>query len=453
MKKALLAVAALTGTAMTANAALLKVSDQTFANFGLKLQIYGQSLEDAANGGKDNSIDFTIQNARVYFSGQLNPIVQFGANLDFAVTGGRTSHEATSTTKVRDAFINFHFANEFNVMAGYYRLPFSRTTLTDRYNTIFMPQDGWVKNSNGNSIYKNQILPRLYIPVGNNKQVLLTADNVLGGPSLGNAVAITGTTDDADSARDAGVTIWGNVLNGMVKYYLGVYDGFGDHNAGEAVNNSGKDNLGYAIRLEFTPTNLGFQADKGYLHKETYFGQKKELTIGVAYAASKLDLGGGQSFDFKSWAIDANWEQKAQLGELALVPKVEVGYVNTDGDNLPVQLNATTFVGDVDSIRTYYITVGTLFDAPIWLGKLGVYVKYQNTKVDLNDDVKLNKKAAYGSINPSVWTVALPYYLAGQNAKIVLQWDHYDYDKKGMDPRNSQDDKNNDLTLAFQVQF
>ena len=441
MKKALLAVAALTGTALTANAALLKVSDQTFANFGLKLQIYGQALEDAANNGKDNSIDFTIQNARVYFSGQLNPIVQFGANLDFTVTGAKTSHEATSTTKVRDAFINFHFANEFNVMAGYYRMPFSRTTLTDRYNTIFMPQDGWAGEA-----YKNQILPTLQIATGNNATVALTTTNVLGGPSLGNAVSITQTTDDADAARDAGVTIWGNILNGMVKYYLGVYDGFGDHNAA-AVVDKGKDNLGYAIRLEFTPTNLGFQADKGYLHKETYFGQKKELTIGVGYAASKLDLGGGTSFDFKSWAIDANWEQKAQLGELALIPKLEIGYVNTDADNLPIQLTNGTAYGKVDSVRTYYVTVGTLFDAPIWLGKLGIYVKYQNTKVDLNDNPNV------GSINPSVWTVALPYYLAGQNAKIVLQWDHYDYDKQGMDPRNSDDDKNNDLTLAFQVQF
>jgi hypothetical protein len=99
MKKGLLAVAALTSAALTTNAALLKINDQTFANFGLKMQIYGQSLEDAANGGKDNAIDFNVQHARVYFSGQLNPIVQFGANLDFALTGSKTSHESTSETK------------------------------------------------------------------------------------------------------------------------------------------------------------------------------------------------------------------------------------------------------------------------------------------------------------------------------------------------------------------
>ena len=450
MKKEILFGTLAAGALFTsaANAALLKINDQTFANFGLKLQIYGQSLEDAANGGKDNAIDFTIQNARVYFSGQLNPIVQFGANLDYTVTGQNTSHEATSTTKVRDAFINFHFANELNVMAGYYRVPFSRATLVDRYNTIFMPQDGWVKDPNGKVIYKDQILPTLYI-ANTSAQVHLTASNVLGGPTLGNALAITGTTDEGDFPRDAGVTVWGNFLGGMVKYYVGVYDGFGDHNAGEVVAGNGKDNLGYAFRVEFTPTNLGFQADKGYLHKETYLGEKKELTFGFGYGASKLDLGNGQSYNFKSWTVDANWEQKLAYQGLALVPKVEVGYVYTDGDNLPLAGSSnSTAVANLDKVKTWYITVGTLFDKQIWLGKLGAYLKYQKTKVELD-----NVNGLPSDIKPSMWAVAIPYYLAGQNAKIVFQWNHYDYDKNGFDPRNTNDDSNNDLTLAFQVQF
>jgi len=436
MKKGLLAVAALTGTALTTNAALLKVSDQTFANFGLKLQIYGQSIEDAANNGKDNAIDFTIQNARVYFSGQLNPIVQFGANLDFAVTGAKTSHEGTSATKVRDAFINFHFMDALNIMAGYYRLPFSRTTLVDRYNTIFMPQDGWVTKGR---VYKDQILPTLQIDSEKNATVALTASNVLGGPSLGNAVAISKTTDESDFSRDAGVTVWGgiNLQAVYINYYLGVYDGFGDHNVAEAVNGSGKDNLNWAIRLEVSPTLWGFQPEKGYLKKETYLGKKNVLTFGFGYSASKLDLANGKSFNFKSWTVDANWEQKLNLSNLPLVPKLELGYVQTDGDNLPLKSAI------LDKVKSGYITVGALFDKKIVLGKIGAYVKYEGIKVETNQ----------GDIKPKVWTVAIPYYLADQNAKVVLQWNHYDYDKKGYDPRNSNDDTNDDWTLAFQVQF
>ncbi len=322
----------------------------------------------------------------------------------------------------------------FNVMAGYYRVPFSRTTLVDRYDTIFMPQDGWVGNA-----YKDQITPL---------DQAITASNVLGGPSLGNALTTFKLTDEADFARDAGLTVWGNVVNGMVKYYVGVYDGIGDHNA-----LGGKDNLGYAVRLEFTPTMLGFQADKGYLHKETYLGKKKDLTIGFGYASSKADEGDGDSYTFKSWTIDANWEQKFDLQGIALVPKVEIGYVYTDGDDFEVSKGAET--AKLDDIKTWYVTVGTLFDKPIWLGKLGIYVKYQKTKVEFNQSTLTDKNGnTVTETKPSVWSVAIPYYLADQNAKIVLQWNHYDYDVDGWDPRaTNEDDTNNDLTLAFQVQF
>ena len=445
MKKTLLAIAAITGTALSANAAMLKVSDQTFANFGIKMQIYGQALEDAANDGDSNAVDFTIQNARIYFSGQLNKIVQFGANLDFAVTGGDSSHEGTDTTKVRDAFINFHFMNELNVMAGYYRLPFSRTTLVDRYNTVFMPQDGWVNGYDASgapsTVYKDQLLPTIYI-AGTNVPVKLTADNVLGGPALGNALSLTDTTDEADFARDAGVTIWGDVLGGMVKYYVGVYDGFGDHNVAEAAVGTGKDNLGYAIRLEFTPTMLGFKPEKGYLHKETYLGKKNVLTLGVAYASSKLDTGnaGAGSYTFKSWTVDLNYEQKFGV----FVPKFEAAYVYTDGDNLPLTSTAGGATEALlDNVKSYYVKLGLLYDQQLFLGKVGAYLKYQKTKVETDQ----------GDIKPSVWTVAIPYYLAGQNAKVVLQWNHYDYDINKYDPRNTNDDTNDDFTLAFQVQF
>jgi len=335
--------------------------------------------------------------------------------------------------------------DELNVMAGYYRIPFSRATLVDRYNTIFMPQDGWVNGYDANgaasTVYKDQILPTFYV-AGTATELHLTASNVLGGPSVGNALSISGLTDEADFARDAGVTVWGDILNGMVKYYVGIYDGFGDHNVGEAVAGNGKDNLAYVIRVQFTPTMLGFQGEKGYLLKETYLGKKNVLSFGIAYASSKLDLGGGTSFTFKSWTVDANYEQKFGV----FVPKVELGYVYTDGDDLPVATTAGAAAADftLDKVKTYYITVGGLYDQQLWLGKIGAYVRYQKTKVETN---------GAGDVKPSVWSVAIPYYLADQNAKIVLQWNHYDYDKKGLDPRNTNDDTNNDFTLAFQVQF
>jgi hypothetical protein len=445
MRKALLAIAALTGFAGVSSAAKIVVNNQQFADVGVKTQIYAQSLEDAANGGKDNAIDFTIQNARIYFLGQLNPIVKFGLNFDFPVTGGNTSHEATSTAKVRDAFIDFAFNPMLNVMAGYTRVPFSRATLTGRYDRIFMPQDGWVTV---NGPYKDQLLPTLNIGSAKAKiigpEVRVTAEDVLGAPTLGNAVAMTGTTDEADYSRDAGVTVWGSYGKGLVTYYVGVYDSFGDHNVGDVVNAKAgtnvnvKDNLGYVIRVQFSPTMLGYQGEgQDYYLKETYLGEKKVATVGIAYATTKLDLTTLGSYKFKSWTIDANYE--APYG--VFVPKFEAAYVYTDADNLPLTDGTNDFT--LDKVKTWYVTLGALYNQQIWLGKVGAYLKYQYTKVE----------TSAGDIKPKTWTVAVPYYLAGQNAKIVLQWNHYDYDKKGLDPRNANDDSNNDFTLAFQVQF
>jgi hypothetical protein len=326
-------------------------------------------------------------------------------------------------------------------MAGYNRVPFSRATLVDRYDTIFMPQDGWVNLGNAAGAYKNQILPTLTIPVGNNATVRLTTDNILGAPTLGNAVAMTGTTDEADYSRDAGITIWGSYGNGMVTYYVGLYDSFGDHNAAEVVNGQGKDNLGYVVRVQFSPTMLGYQGEgQNYFLKETYLGEKKVATVGLAYAASKLDIGTA-SFKFKSWTIDANYE--APYGDF--VPKFEAAYVYTDADNLPIKNTNLKLDTKLDNVKTWYVTVGALYNQQIWLGKVGAYIKYQKVTV---------KTTTAGKIKPSVWSIAVPYYLAGQDAKIVLQYNKYDYDKSAYDPRGvNAGSTNSDLTLAFQVQF
>jgi hypothetical protein len=401
MKKGLLAVAALTGAALTTNAALLKINDQTFANFGLKMQIYGMVKSDAAKNGDDTAVDFSIHNTRIYFSGQLNPIVQFGANFDFTLTGQDTDHEGTKTTRVRDAFVNFHFMNEFNVMAGVYRVPFSREGLIDEYNRIFMPQAGETPEGD---LHDNAHAP-----------FTLTA-------------ALNTIDNDNDAYRDAGVTIWGDVLNGMVKYYVGVYDGFGDHNVNEALDSPDDDNLAYGIRVQFTPTMLGFQGEKGYLVKETYLGKKNVLSVGVGYYASKLSLG-GEDYDTKSWTIDANWEQKFGV----FIPKVMAAYTYHDPDDPDV----------IDNIQVYTVKAGVLYDQNLWLGKPGIYVKYQKVDFDL--------KGA-SDWEPSMWAIAVPYYLADQNAKIVLQYNYYDNDDEEIRGGNDND-KNYDLTLAFQVQF
>ncbi|HEM55392.1 MAG TPA: hypothetical protein ENO30_01370, partial [Thermodesulfobium narugense] len=78
-KKALLALAVFGVVSVgTSQAVVLKANDNEFANVGLELQIWAQD-----NGPRTttdhSSANFSVNNARVYFSGQVNPMVQFGA--------------------------------------------------------------------------------------------------------------------------------------------------------------------------------------------------------------------------------------------------------------------------------------------------------------------------------------------------------------------------------------
>jgi hypothetical protein len=44
-----------------------------------------------------------------------------------------------------------------------------------------------------------------------------------------------------------------------------------------------KDSLAYTIRLQFTPTMLGFKGETGYTLADTYLGRQNVLTLGVGY--------------------------------------------------------------------------------------------------------------------------------------------------------------------------
>jgi hypothetical protein len=388
MRKSLLAMAALMGAAvLPSQAAVIRVDEDTFANMGLKLQIWAQHLGKTTPGGKDYN-DFSIANARIYFSGQVNKMVQFGANLDSAVYGGggtRGSHSGTKESRVNDAFINLKPADEFQVMAGLYRLPFSRATLTDSY-TYYIPT-GYGYSTRGN----------MFVPF-----------------SIGSNIA--------NGYRDAGLTFWGNVADGMLKYQIGVFDGRWDH-----VNPNGvKDNLAFAGRIQFTPTMLGFKGEKGFTLADTYLGKQNVLSIGLGYNTQKWDDGNGNSATAKAWTVDAMWEQK--FGDI--VPNLQLGY--QDRKDMP----AATLPGKVKD-RAYYVQGQLLFDQVVGLGKPALAIRYEK----LDDRTPANR-------DTNRTGVFLNYYIKGQDAKVQLGADVVSLKNKAPNEKNYTD-----WTLALQTQF
>ncbi len=404
MRKSLLAVAALMGAAiLPAEAAVLRVDENTFANFGLKLQIWAQNLGKSANldGGACPSglpyncrsyTDFSIANARIYFSGQVNKIVQFGANLDSAVYSGgqgRGTHQGTSNSRVNDAFINLKLMDEFQVMAGLYRVPFSRASLTDSYTYI-------IPTGYGYSVRGNRFTP---FTIGSN------IDN---------------------GYRDAGLTFWGNIMDGLIKYQIGVFDGRWDHASGAL---GVKDNLAFAGRIQFTPTMLGYKAEKGFTLADTYLGKQNVLSIGLGYNSQKWDNGAGTSGTAKAWTVDAMWEQK--FGDI--VPNLQLGYQDRKDVGA---------VGAKD--RAYYVQGQLLYDQVVGLGKPALGIRYEKQDDRTARNLDTNRVGVF-----------LNYYIKGQDAKIQLGADFVNLkNKRDFNGNGTIDEKNyTDWTLALQTQF
>ena len=211
------------------------------------------------------------------------------------------------------------------------------------------------------------------------------------------------------------------------RYYIGVFDGPYNNSTGTP----GKDNLMYAVRLQFTPTMLGFKGEKGYGLRDTYLGRQNVLSFGVGYATQKCgdttaracNTGAGTlSFTTKAWTVDAKYEQK--FGDF--IPNVELAYFDVKDINT-----------DKDDRKGYYLQVGGIYDQVVGIGKPGLALRYDYSEEKKQlTGAKTKYKRFGGAVN---------YFLKGQDALIQLAVDSVD--------RPTRQKDYTDVTLAFQVQF
>jgi len=438
MKKKLLLAMAVLGAAawQGANAIVLKANDNEFANVGLELQIWAQNNGKVTNNDQTSN-NFSINNARVYFSGQINPIVQFGADLDFAdnsalaADGTARAHQGTSYTRVSDAFINFKFMPEVQLMAGLFRDPVSRLSNTDEYTYVIPTGYGYGFDKVWGDITDGTTGPTAY-----------AIDNL-----LNPFTPITLGGDVQNANRDAGIALWGNVADTMLKYYLFAANGAYDYQA----SMNAKGNLKYGIRVEFTPTMLGYKNSSGFVDQDTFLGALNNLTIGLGYEQQKLDCNGtgglcgpnNSSLTPKYYDVDANWEQK--FGDF--VPQLQLGWAEKK------DLMGTSY-GNVKS-DGYYVQLAGLYDQVVGLGKPGIAFRWENSKVDYANYLTLNGQSA--KINR--YSIFVNYYIAGEAAKLSLGADIVDPNGalKGVN-LGTQSNPNylksfTDFTLALQTEF
>ncbi len=423
MKKSLLAMAALMGVAtLPAHAWRVNIDKDTFADITFATQVFGRNEGSRTTDPKDHrATNFSLGLTNITASGQVNNLVYFFINAE--ADGFRRNFIP------RDAYIGMKFADEFRVQAGAMRIPFSRIALTSSYNYLIPTQ-----------VQRDVFLGLKINPT--------------------DALGLLG-----DGSRDAGIVVWGNVAEGMLKYYLGVSDGRYDRRGGFFGGNT-KDSLAYTIRLQFTPTMLGFKGETGYTLSDTYLGRQNVLTLGVGYRlveAKTTGLNNNYSKDAKMWTVDMLYEQK--FGDL--IPNLQVGYINAK-DVAYSYSHPNVRYGKATQI---YAQAQLLYDQVVGFGKPALAIRWEENK---NKDLRqFNTTNGQTTLVNNVFNnpigepkntrigVFVNYYIKGQDAKISFGVDTVNRNtaSKNADPSATagppavRGKSFTDYTLYFQTRF
>jgi len=277
--------------------------------------------------------------------------------------------------------------------------------------------------------------------------------------------------------------VHGDLAGCMFRYRIGVYnedrsnatkywDGkkFSDSSilSGSKVND--KKNFEWNVRIEFTPTMLGFKPECAATTTakiaDTYLGARDVLTIGLGYHtethtpkndATMNDTG---SLKRRGWTVDALFEKKFGT----VVPNLQVGYIKFDDSHYynkylwnGSHYNASQVKkGDSD---IWYIQGQLLFDQVVGLGKPAIAFRYEKISAD-GQWRDSNYTTVKKDLTVETFGLAFNYYIKGQAARISLGFDQTKY-KNALKhslktPDNNgvkREDSITDWYLYFQSQF
>jgi len=373
MRKSLLAMAALMGVAtLPAHAWRVNIDKETFADIGFSTIVRGTYEGNRNIAPNERSrLNFYVPLFNITASGQVNDLVYFGMNAEGASNNATL---ANNTIRVRDSFIGLKFADEVRVQAGVMRAPFSRAALTGTYAQLFPYRPGFV--------------------------VINNPTDVEAGVNL--------------TPRDHGIVVWGNVADGLVKYYLGITDGVN-------INTRADDSLATTIRIQFTPVMAGFKPETGYTLADTYLGRQNVLSIGAGYRT--VGRSGAGNVTTNMFTVDLLYENK--FGDA--VPNFQAGYIKKD--------NAANINGRTAS--QLYAQAGILYDQMVGFGKPAAAIRFETNSDDGGGLPQARRENRFG-----VWG---HYYIKGQAAKVSLGFDSISCENACQ--------SYTDVSLQFQTQF
>jgi hypothetical protein len=474
------------GYVVSADAAQIKVSDETWANFGLNMKVMYQNLDKRSNatdkGGWHQNV-FDVTNTQLYFKGQVTPLFQFYIELE---NDGRDG-----TTTIDDAGINLAFAKEFQVLAGELRKPFTRAQLTSSY-AYLMPKGFWLDPQSALGPIRDSIK--------NNKDGGLMVHGDLADGMFRYKIGVF------NENRDLNKKLWANkwvefkdftnfniLIDTSTDYlYVNKIKQFGIFEISGTKYLIGKKsdtkannlkNFEWNARIEFTPTMLGFKPESAATITptvpETYLGSKDVLTIGFGYHTAthtskatiyELDqilpgmyyatpIDNISDLKRKGWTVDAMFEKK--YGNL--VPNLQIGYISLSDTHYYIKYawDKENNVWDISNVKKgdadiWYVAGQLLFDQCVWLGKPAIAFRYEKFTGDgqWTNGTILKKDLTAENIS-----LAFNYYIKGQAARISLGFDQTKYKDalkyflKYGDPNTKKEDSITDWYVYFQSMF
>ncbi|MBW1962802.1 MAG: hypothetical protein JRH18_24210 [Deltaproteobacteria bacterium] len=346
-------------------------SEQIKGEIGFWGQAWYQYVEDGqdsdGNGISDKGLnDFMIRRAYFYIKGQATPYLSIFTHIAADRAGqdelDNPSVGLGSGVAFRDLWITLKADETFKIQAGRMYVPFTRNYGTTSTKALLTTDLDWTQGGiRSNIFYPSKV------------------------------------------GRDDGVTLWGNIKDGLFQYRFMVAEGV------ESDSINPDDNLRIAGRISISP----FDPETGWFNQGTYLGKKRVLSVGAGADYQQDLMFGSREDDYSAWTLDAFYDQP--IGTSGAFT-FEGAYINIE--NGPNNITFTQLSsGDDGSIIS--LKAGYLFTDKLGPGQIQPFAHWQYIDVDES-----------GKDNTNVYGFGLNYFLKGHANKISLDFAFVDQDEE-----------------------
>jgi hypothetical protein len=377
--------------------ATFKIDDTKWISVGAGLRTSFTAQEQGA-ANKQWSNDFSLDNIRLYFNGQVHKYIKFEFNTDCQTCG------SGGEVRVLDAIGKFEIEPEYNLWVGRMLVPAERREMNGPF----------------------------YSPIYNTFGAGTPFE-----PADQSATIQKNGTSAGSFGRDDGATFWGAAFNKRFQYAVGFFRGLrGGANA--------NDNILYAQRIAYNFWEV--EKNPGYYTSGTYYGKGGDiLTVGLANQYQEHGVGTtSDQGNFRGTTVDVLMEKV--LGSAGVVTLdgeyknygISHGYSQATANllNNGAPGGFALFEGNAYDLSALF-----LFPQKIWIGQAQPFIRYVNVMPT-------------SSSSREVYEAGLNYIIDGHNAKVSLSWQYGDLlTKSGNYSSTVTGDKANQMMLGFQWQI